>query len=68
MCDSATLDVDNILRQTKVLGDRNSNRRECLIYFDALYVRSFPASTFERLFNRGNGPSPNIPGSTAPTP
>ena len=52
MRNGAALDVDNILRQTKVLGHRDGNSCECLINFDALYICSFPASTFERLFNR----------------
>ena len=54
MRNGTTLDVDNILRQTKVLGDRNGDSGECLIDFDALYICSFPASTFECLFNRGD--------------
>ena len=68
MCDSATLDVDNVLREAKVFRHGNSNRRECLIYFDAFYVRSFPARTSSACLTAGTGPSPNIPGSTAPTP
>ena len=51
MRNGTALDVDNILRQTKVLGDRDGNGRECLIDFDALNICGFPASTFERLLD-----------------
>ena len=51
MRNGTALDIDNILRQTKVLGDGNGNGCECLIDFDTLDICSFPARAFECLLD-----------------
>ena len=38
MRNGTALDVDNILRQTKVLGDRNGDGRKRFVNFDALDI------------------------------
>ena len=43
MGNGTALDIDNILRQTKVLGDGNGNGCECFIDFDTLDICGFPA-------------------------
>ena len=54
MCNGTTLNIDNVLRQTEVLGDRDGNGCECLIDFDALDICGFPSSAFERLLDCRN--------------
>ena len=68
VCNGTTLNVDNILGQTKVLGYRDGNGCECLVDFDALDICGLPASTFECLLDCRDRTQLNIPGSTAPTP
>ena len=68
VCDGAAFDVHNIFGEAEFACYRDSDRGEGLVDLDALNVGDLPPGAGERLAHGGNGPSPNIPGSTAPMP
>ena len=51
MRDRTTLNVDNVLRQAKVLRNGDRNRSESLVDLDALDICSLPTGAFEGLFH-----------------
>ena len=66
--DGAAFNVHDILGQTQLSCHRNGDRGEGFVDFDTFDVAELPAARSSAWRTAGIGPSPNMPGSTAPMP
>ena len=68
MRNRASLDIDDILRQTELAHYNNGDRRKGFVDLIRSMSLSFHPARSSAVRTAGIGPRPNIPGSTAATP